>query len=114
MALQLVAGHAINAANNAGMDLGGIIAARDVAGFSANSGAFVARDDSGPSSVNIFIDANDSDNEYAASVVAACESQTVYAIQCTAGSDAACGSDTPVCSLSFLSHLFSVTEADFK
>ncbi|CAL3964355.1 unnamed protein product [Diplocarpon coronariae] len=37
--------------------------------------------------VNLFIDSTDADWEYAASIIAACADQTVYAVQCTSGGD---------------------------
>ncbi|KAI8624869.1 hypothetical protein F5Y19DRAFT_280347 [Xylariaceae sp. FL1651] len=56
-----------------------------------------ARQTSNGDTVNLFIDALDSDYEYDVSVVAACATQTVYAIQCTAGSagSATCGPNAP-------------------
>ncbi|KAI0487600.1 hypothetical protein F4859DRAFT_263013 [Xylaria cf. heliscus] len=92
MSLELVAGHA---AVNLGMS-NFTFAPRDVADFSVSRNALEARD--GPSTVNIFIDAadaEDNDYEYAASVVEACVSYTVYALQCTAGSASFCGGNLP-------------------
>jgi hypothetical protein len=54
------------------------------------------RQDSGEDTINLFIDARDPDNEYAVSIVNACVSETVYAIQCTSGTEDGCGSNGPV------------------
>lgn len=90
MAVELVAGHAFN------LGLGTAFAPRDLA---ANVDALEARQASGPNSVNIFVDSTDAeylDYEYAASVVNACPSQTVYAIRCTKGPKAVCGANAGV------------------
>ncbi|KAI0195765.1 hypothetical protein EV127DRAFT_419623 [Xylaria flabelliformis] len=90
MAFELAAGHAVNNLGLANFTF----APRDVADFSVG---LEARD--GPQTVNIFIDASGddtSDYQYAASVVEACVSHTVYALQCTAGSADICGSNVPV------------------
>ncbi|KAI0458111.1 hypothetical protein F5B21DRAFT_461345 [Xylaria acuta] len=89
MAFELVAGHAVNNLGLANFTF----APRDVADFSVR---LEARD--GPETVNIFIDAMDADineYEYAASVVDACVSYTVYALQCTSGAADFCGANVP-------------------
>ncbi|KAI0877943.1 hypothetical protein GGS24DRAFT_445673 [Hypoxylon argillaceum] len=88
MALELVAGHAFS---NLGFT--NILPARDLTA----SSIVQARADSNDT-VNIFIDSTDADivdYEYAASVVNACESYTVYALQCTSGPSDICGSNLP-------------------
>ncbi|KAI1420826.1 hypothetical protein F5Y12DRAFT_787948 [Xylaria sp. FL1777] len=94
MALQILAAHA---ANNLVSD--NVLAARNI--FGGNAGhveMLESRATSGNNTVNIFIDSEDPENfEYAVSVVAACASETVYEIRCTAGPDAqACGANAPV------------------
>ncbi|KAI0439452.1 hypothetical protein F4803DRAFT_46172 [Xylaria telfairii] len=90
MAFELVAGHAAN------LGLSNFTFAPDVPDFTVSRSAVEARD--GPSSVNIFIDALDADTneyEYAASVVEACVSYTVYALRCTSGAADFCGPNVP-------------------
>lgn len=52
--------------------------------------------------VNMFIDSENSDYEYAASIITACVDQTVYALQCTSAPDtvgaATCGPNAAVSS----------------
>lgn len=88
----------------------------------ARSGRFpmMARASNGTSSgpsVSLFMDADDNDFEFAASIVEACVSTTVYAIQCTSYpggySTDICGRNAPVClpafpSLPILSQLLTV------
>ncbi|KAI1428152.1 hypothetical protein F5Y12DRAFT_782847 [Xylaria sp. FL1777] len=72
MAFEFVAGHAVN----------------NLVDFSASKTVLEARD--GPSTVNLFVDATDAavaQYPYAASVVEACASHTIYALRCTAGAD---------------------------
>ncbi|KAI0534055.1 hypothetical protein GGR58DRAFT_484209 [Xylaria digitata] len=90
MALELFAAHAINNLGSSNM-----FAARGVS--SANVGILEARQDSGNDTINIFIDSPDPGNyEYAASVVAACPTQTIYEARCTSGPDSdVCGSNKP-------------------
>ncbi|KAI1181256.1 hypothetical protein F4777DRAFT_9123 [Nemania sp. FL0916] len=86
MALELFAGHA---ARN--LDLGQMFAPRDLADFSAELPVVKEKRADGPQTINIFIDSPTGDTlggyEYAVSVVEACSAHTVYAIQCTKGSD---------------------------
>ncbi|KAJ8119963.1 hypothetical protein O1611_g10490 [Lasiodiplodia mahajangana] len=103
MALELVAGHAIN-----NLGLGNVLPARGVAEFNGNTGVLQAR---AGDTVNIFIDAADAeyqDYEYAASVVNACSDYTVYAVRCTAGSNEICSDGYPVCCARALSLSFSI------
>jgi hypothetical protein len=90
-----VAFGAVNAAN---LGLGGWLAPRDVADYSAKMETLEKRADSQTDIVNLFVDVQDEGYELAASVVAACKDHTVYAIQCTAGSSDpdVCGSNAPV------------------
>ncbi|KAJ8107287.1 hypothetical protein ONZ43_g6780 [Nemania bipapillata] len=93
MALQLVAGHAFN-----NLGLANILPARDLTNAGANMGAVQARAD--VDTVHLFIDSTDAEITsygYAASVVNACESYTVYAVQCTAGDSEVCGTAGVVC-----------------
>ncbi|KAI1755682.1 hypothetical protein F4782DRAFT_486435 [Xylaria castorea] len=90
MAFEPYAGHAVN-----NLGLGNFtVVPRDVPDFSVG---LEARD--GPQTVNIFIDASGddtSDYKYAASIVEACVSHTIYALQCTEGAAGICGSNVPV------------------
>ncbi|GAP87132.1 hypothetical protein SAMD00023353_2301470 [Rosellinia necatrix] len=106
MAAQLVAGHAFS-----NLDAGSMFAARDVAGFSPAVAPMVARQESGPTSVNIFIDGQP-EFEYAASVVAACADHTVYAVQCTGGGPSSlCGSDSPPATITENASQYHVSSA---
>ncbi|KAI1199089.1 hypothetical protein F5X97DRAFT_132341 [Nemania serpens] len=92
MALELVAGHAFN------LGVGNVFTPRDLAA-AANVDALEPRQDAGPKSVNIFIDAADAEFReygYAASVVNACPSQTVYELRCTEGPAGVCGANADV------------------
>ncbi|KAI0551424.1 hypothetical protein F4679DRAFT_582592 [Xylaria curta] len=104
MSLELVAGHAAN------LGLANFtFAPRDVADFSVG---LEARD--GPQTVNLFIDAagdDTSDYKYAASVVEACVSHTIYALQCTEGAAGICGSDVPVATITENASQFSFSSA---
>ncbi|KAI1160947.1 hypothetical protein F5B18DRAFT_471021 [Nemania serpens] len=105
MALDLVAGHAFN------LGLGSVFTPRDLA---ANVGALEARQDSGPKSVNIFVDSADGGYEkygYAASVINACPSSTIYAIRCTAGPTAACGANADVATITENASEYKVSSA---
>ncbi|TGJ81161.1 hypothetical protein E0Z10_g7615 [Xylaria hypoxylon] len=90
MALQLIAAHAFS---NIGS--GNLFGTRDLA--SANAGIMEARADSGNDTISIFVDSPDPENfKYAASVVAACPTQTIYEARCTEGPDSdLCGSNAP-------------------
>ncbi|RWA03610.1 hypothetical protein EKO27_g11489 [Xylaria grammica] len=104
MSLELVAAHAFSNLGSANM-----FAPRDL----ANVGTVEARAESGNDTVNIFIDSEDPTNyEYAASVVAACASETVYEVFCTAGPDSrVCGDDTPGVTITENASEYKVTTA---
>ncbi|KAI0405510.1 hypothetical protein F4802DRAFT_597067 [Xylaria palmicola] len=110
MALQLAAAHALNHLPVGSVPLDNVFAARGVAGFTPNTGALEARAD-GPSSVNIFIDAEDTDYEYAVSVVQACATETVYLLQCTKGSSDACGDGAPAITVTENASEYKVSSA---
>ncbi|KAI1273666.1 hypothetical protein F5Y07DRAFT_402092 [Xylaria sp. FL0933] len=106
MALELVARHAAQNLPAASM-----FSPRDL--FSGGDvAALETRDDSGPSSVNIFIDSPDADSyEYAASVVAACSSQTVYEVRCTSGPSPICGSNAEAATVTENASEYKVSSA---
>ncbi|KAI0118346.1 hypothetical protein GGR51DRAFT_554835 [Nemania sp. FL0031] len=106
MALDLVAGHAVN-----NLGLGNVLPARGVAEFHGNTGVLQARADD---TVNIFIDATDAeyqDYEYAASVVAACSEHTVYAVKCTAGANEICSDGYPAATITENASEYTVSSA---
>ncbi|KAI0968834.1 hypothetical protein F4678DRAFT_187691 [Xylaria arbuscula] len=99
---------AARAANNLGT--GSVFAPRDL--FSSDVGTLEARADSGNDTVNIFIDSPDAeDYEYAASVVAACATQTVYEVRCTAGAAGVCGSNAAVATITENASEYKVSSA---
>ncbi|RYC65234.1 hypothetical protein CHU98_g997 [Xylaria longipes] len=80
--------------------------------FGRRFGALEARD--GPSTVNLFIDATDADTydyEYAASVVDACVSRTVYALRCTSGPSEFCGANAAIATVTENASLYSFSSA---
>ncbi|KAI1124841.1 hypothetical protein F5Y10DRAFT_248374 [Nemania abortiva] len=106
MALELVAGHAVN-----NLGLGNVLPARAVADFSPNTGVLQARADD---SVNLFLDSTDADiqdYEYAASVVNACSAYTVYAVRCTAGTNEICSSDAPAVTITENASQYTVSSS---
>ncbi|KAI1114735.1 hypothetical protein F5Y14DRAFT_161847 [Nemania sp. NC0429] len=111
MALELVAGHAFN------LGLGNTFTPRDFAA-DVDAGALEARQDAGagagPKSVNIFIDSTDPEFReygYAASVVDACPSKTVYALRCTAGPSGVCGAGGPAVTITENASQYTVSSA---
>ncbi|KAJ3556732.1 hypothetical protein NPX13_g10074 [Xylaria arbuscula] len=108
MALNIAAAHA---ASN--LDVGSnIFASRDLF-TSANLNPLEARQDSGNDTVTLFIDSAEPDSyEYAASVVAACSSETIYALQCTAGGpDSVCGDSVPAITVTENASEYKVSSA---
>ncbi|KUJ13378.1 uncharacterized protein LY89DRAFT_721403 [Mollisia scopiformis] len=69
----------------------------------------------GNSTINMFIDAESSDYEYAASIVTACVDQTVYAIQCTANlplvDGATCGPNGVIATLTSGASIYEFSSA---
>jgi len=115
MALAPIGGHILDIASE-------WFQPRDVVGggasdFSANM-VQARADSSGNDTLNIFLSNGDKGYEFAASVVQACESKTVLALQCTQGPDEStnsfegiaaigCGKDTPVRFFLFLISLIN-------
>ncbi|KAI3326947.1 hypothetical protein HD806DRAFT_531542 [Xylariaceae sp. AK1471] len=88
---------AFGAAHAANLGMNDWLAPRDVVDYSAKMETLEKRANSGSDTVNLFLDVQDDDYEFAASVVAACKEHTVYALQCTEGSSnpSTCGPDSP-------------------
>ncbi|KAE9369692.1 hypothetical protein N431DRAFT_413964 [Stipitochalara longipes BDJ] len=76
-----------------------------------------ARDNSttANATVNMFIDSEGSDYEYAASIVTACVDQTVYALQCTAGpsnvGSETCGPNAVIATVTSAASFYSISSA---